>query len=205
MKRLEKILALLLVMVMCVALFTGCESKKERLAAKQAELCDGKWLNITADSEEQAVVLLENIDLYEGEIAVVDTTNLKYARIMEYSMTGMYRQYISVEHTKVCVRDFYEETFASLYENRAAIDDLYDAALTDMTEEEFQLFYAGLYSYDDFDALLDYFTEIAYKYDWEDLEVGTYSLDDEDTLSILREAEGWIPRAPWTSRLKTAL
>ena len=189
MKKQTRILACLLVIVLTATLFTGCQSKKALLEAKTQELCAGKWLTITEDVEEQAVILLENIDMYEEEIAVVDTKSLQYARIIEYSVNGTYRQYISVEHTKACVRNFYKSAFDALYANRADLDDLYDADLAEMTEEEFQLYYTDLYGYDDFSVMIDYFADIAYDYAWEDLESGTFTVTEENTISILRDED----------------
>lgn len=190
MNKFTKLIALLLVAALSAALFAGCGTSQAVLDAKNAELCAGKWLTIEDDSEEQAQILLENIDLYEEEIALVDLTCLQYGCILEYNLAGTYRQYISEEHTKSCVRDFYEEAFAAMYAGRDSLAGLYEADLSAMTEEEFQLFYADLYGYETYAELITQFTDAAYDYSgMEDLESGTFTVEEEDSIYIVRDAD----------------
>lgn len=186
-----KLIALLLVAALTAALFAGCGTSQAVLDTKNAELCAGKWLTIEDDSEEQAQILLDNIDLYEEEIALVDLTTLQYGCILEYNLDGTYRQYISAEHTKSCVRDFYEDAFAAMYAGRDSLAGLYEGTdLSAMTEEEFQLFYAELYGYEDFAELISYFAENAYDYSsLENLESGTFTVEEEDSIYIVRDAD----------------
>ena len=181
----KRVLCLALACVM-LCMLCACGNKAEVLAARQEELCANLWLTITPDSEEQALALLENIDMYPEEIALVDLTSLEYARIMEYKMDGTYRQYISVEHTKDLVREFYEGVFHTLYDNRTALGSLYEEDLASMDKEQFLTFYASLYAYEDFYVLLGEFVDSAYDYQWEDLESGTYTMKSVNIISIKR-------------------
>lgn len=186
MNMIKRVLSLALVCAMMLTLLCACGGDSEVLAKKQEELCSGKWLTHESDSEEQALILLENIDLYEEEIAVADLGSLKYSVIIEYSMDGTYRQYISVPHTKEHVRTFYQETFEALFENRTLLSELYETDLGVLSEEEFLLFYASLYGFEDFNDLLNEFVENAYDYQWEDLESGTYRVSTPNKLAIER-------------------
>lgn len=186
MNMIKRALSLTLVCLMMLTLLCACGDDSDALAAKQEELCAGKWLAQEQDSEEQALVLVEGVDLYEEEIALVDLGTLKYSTIAEFQLDGTYRRYISVEHTRNDVRDFYQGVFDALYEGRASLGALYGTDLTDMSHEDFLAFYAILYGYEEFSTLLDDFVENAYEYKWEDLESGTYELKSVNLLTVKR-------------------
>jgi hypothetical protein len=174
MKKLTKLLALVLVVLMAATLFTACENKTEKMAQ-----LSGSWLYVGTDSEEQVLALLQNVDMYEEEIAVADTSSLKFAWVYTFDMEGNFRQYEDVERDKQFVREFYKGFFADLYENRDALVGSYEEDLSAMTEGEMQLFYAGLYGYETFDDMINDFADIAYNYDeWEDIRNGTFEIDD---------------------------
>lgn len=172
MKKVTRILALAMAAAMLCAMLCACENSEE----KMAEL-SGTWMMIEQDSQEQATALLENIDLYEGEIAVVDVNSLQYAWIYEFDTEGNFRQAEDPDKAKELVREFYTGAFEDLYAHRADIDDLYEVEMADMTEDAFYAFYAELYGYDTFEELLTRFVDSAYRYDeWTDLQSGTYSV-----------------------------
>ena len=136
------------------------------------------------------MVLLESIDLYEEEIALVDKTSLRYAWIFEFDTAGNIRQAQPVEENKALVREFYEGMFDAFFDGRASLDDLYEDDLSSMNQDEFKLFYAELYGFDTFEALLDQFVQNAYVYDeWTDLRNGTFTFDS-NRLSIIDSVEG---------------
>ena len=199
MNLMKRALSLVLVCLM-LATLCACGGKAKVLAARQEELCTGKWLTSCPDSPEEARYLLENIDMYEEEIALADLNSLNYSVIFEFSPDGTYRQYLSVEHTKADIRAFYEGAFRALFENRSVLSGIYETPLDSMDEAEFQLFYAGLYGSEDFSALLNEFVDSAYDYKWEDLESGTYVLKNVNLLAVERvtsdpeaETSGTIP------------
>ena len=186
----KKFVALFLVIVMALTTFCACESREEKMQA-----LSGTWLMIQDESPAQARLLLENIDLYEEEIAVADLNSLDYAWVYEFDAEGNYRQTEDVEHNKACVRSFYAGVFDALYENRETFADSYEVDIVNMTQEEMEQFYADMYGYDTFAALMDRFVENAYDYDSrQDLQNGTYTIDDDmivtDLGTIVYEIQG---------------
>lgn len=180
MKKSTRILALLLTVVLAASLLCGCESLEDKYAALA-----GTWIMYEQDSEEQVMVLLESIDLYEEEIALVDKTSLRYAWTFEFDMAGNIRQAQPVDENKALVREFYVGMFDAFFENRASLDSVYETELSAMSREEFEQFYAELYSFDSFEALLDQFVENAYKYDeWEDLRKGTFTFKGSNLVVV---------------------
>ena len=180
----RRILALILTVLLAVSMLCACESTAEKYAA-----LDGTWIMYQTDSQEQVMILLESIDLYEEEIALVDMTSLKYAWTVAFDADHNFRQVQPVEENKALVREFYEGMFNAFYEGRATIDEAYEDDLSAMTQEEFNQFYATLYSFETFEALLDQFVENAYKYDeWEDLRNGTFTIKG-DKLEIVDTIE----------------
>lgn len=173
MKKVTKVLALVLLVVMLSSVLCACENTEE----KMAELA-GTWVMTCQDSEEQALALLENIELYEGEIAVVDLTSLRYAWIYEFDTEGNFRQAEDPQMAKALVKEFYIGAFDALYEHRADINALYEEAdLSKMTRAEFDQFYADIYGFANFETLMNRIVESAYRYDeWEDLQHGTYTV-----------------------------
>lgn len=184
MKKFAKILTLVLTVLLAVSMLTACESVEEKYAALA-----GTWIMIEQDSEEQAMVLLENIDLYEEEIALADKNSLQYAWTFEFDTEGNICQTQPVEENKALVREFYTGVFNAFYENRTTLDDLYEDDLSAMSQEEFEQFYATLYGFETFEELIDQFTENAYKYDeWTDLRKGTFTFNG-DKLEIIDTVE----------------
>lgn len=180
MKKTTRILALLLTLVLAASLLCACESIEDKYAALA-----GTWIMYQPDSEEQVMILLESIDLYEEEIALVDKTSLRYAWIVEFDTAGNIRQAQPVDENKALVREFYEGMFDAFFEGRASLDDLYEDDLSAMSREEFDQFYATLYGFETFEALLDQFVINAYKYDeWTDLRNGTFTFES-NRLSIV--------------------
>lgn len=172
MKRFTVFGAISLIFVMVFTMFSGCESTADKMAA-----LSGTWIMIEQDSMEQADVLLKNIDLYEQELALADNSSLRYAWIYEFDTEGNFRQADDIEATKQLVREFYNGVFDDLYEGRASLASLYEQDLSNMTKEEMQQFYAELYGYETYEALLDRFVNAAYKYDeWTDYRNGTYTI-----------------------------
>ena len=173
MKKAVNILSLFMVIVMIAGVFAGCESQAEKL-----EKLAGTWIMTTDDTEEQAQVLLEGLDLYEEEIALVDLTALDYVKVVEFGMDKTYRFSCDPDGTKACVHTFLEGVFDTLYENRTALNDVYDVEFDEISKTDFLQFYADLYQQTDFDALIDHMVSNAYDYDSlaDSFEVGTFSI-----------------------------
>lgn len=172
MKNFKKALVLLLVAALSVTLFCGCESTEEKMAA-----LSGTWTMIMPDTAEQAQILLDNIELYPEEIALVDLNSLEQVKCVTFDF-GHYSFGYDVDGTLECVRQFYLGVFDALYEGRASLSNSYEADIANMTREEFNQFYAELYTAADFDTLIDLFVDNAYDTDAlaEPFETGTYTI-----------------------------
>ena len=182
MKTIKRILALSLAALLVMGLFAGCESEADKIA-----VLAGTWTMVGQDSEEEAKELLENIDLYEEEIAMADLTTLTYKQNVVFTAEKTYHFVYDVEGTIACVREFFVETFAALYEGRATLNEVYGQEFDQMTEAEFQQFYADLYSAENFETLMDQMAEGAYNYEKmaEPWETGTYSIKGDDIMCTI--------------------
>lgn len=182
MKTIKRILALSLAALLVMGLFAGCESEADKIA-----VLAGTWTMVGQDSEEEAKELLENIDLYEEEIAMADLTTLTYKQNVVFTAEKTYHFVYDVEGTIACVREFFVETFAALYEGRATLNEIYGQEFDQMTEAEFQQFYADLYSAENFETLMDQMAEGAYNYEKmaEPWETGTYSIKGDDIMCTI--------------------
>lgn len=170
----RKILLAVLVVALCAGLLCSCQSKED----KMAELA-GVWYCRADDTEEQARGLLESIEFYEEEIALVDLTGLDDVMLVEFDAEGNYHFAWYTDGIKECLREFYDGAFAALYDGRATLNDVYGLSFDDYTEEEFYLFYAELYVCADYAELLDVLVEYSYDYDslGEPFETGTFTID----------------------------
>lgn len=173
MKKIKTLLVLCLVSVLVAGMFCGCENTQAKM-----EALSGTWTLTAADSEEQATILLEAIDLYEEEIALVDLGSLNYVQIVEFDMDGNYRFAYDVEGIKACVHEFYTGVFDALYEGRTSLNEVYGVEFDDMSQDEFRAGFADMYGAANYDTMIDQFTEYAYDYTAlaEDLETGTYTI-----------------------------
>ena len=193
MKKFLRILALCLIMAMILGSFAGCGLAVDLLElafnneSKKIEELAGTWICVAQDEEEYAIGLLENIEMYEEEIALVDLSVLQDAKLVEFRSDKTYRFAYSVEETKACVYDFYVSAFADLYEGRGTLSAIYEMDFEAMNEQEFYQFYAELYGMADFKSLLTAITEDAYDYAAlaEDFETGTYSIDGDDIMCTM--------------------
>ncbi len=173
MKKITRILTLCLALVMTIGLLTGCESMEERIANLSSV-----WTTVTNETEEDARAVLESMELYEEEIALVDLTTLKCVKLVEFRTDKTYRFSYDVEATKDLLRQYFETMFDSLYEGRTALNAVYETEFDNLTKEEFLDFYAALYGAESGTEIVDLFVDSAYSYDkmGADWETGTYTL-----------------------------
>lgn len=166
----KKVIALLMALVMALSL-TACGFPT------MDDLC-GTWEMDLQQEADTAQTLLENMEFYPEEIALIDLDSLYFVMIVEFNQDGTYRYAFDVDETKAHVREFFADAIDALYENRASLTDTYGSDITDMTQDEFEEAYAGLFSEESVDALLDYFVEYCMDYEIlsEDLESGTFRL-----------------------------
>ncbi len=139
----------------------------------------GTWVCRKLESADNKESLLDAIDLYDEEKALV-TAPLYTAKTVTFNEDGSYSFSEDVDGVKAYVRDFYEQMFTQLYEGRAALANTYaeyGEDLSQKTEDEFYQFYADLYSYDSYEQLLDGLAENVYDYDnFEPFEQGTFTV-----------------------------
>lgn len=156
----KKYLMVALVAVLMVSLLAGCslpgDIEKEDIV--------GSWVTVKADTQEEAMGLLERIEAYEEEIALADLTILEFVKSLEFHADGTYCFRYDLDGTKACVRDYYDTYFNALYEGRATLEAVYEEAFVDMSQAEFRQFFAELYNYTDYIEMLDEFTAAAYDY-----------------------------------------
>lgn len=178
MKKITRLFAIFIVAALALSL---CACVRE----KEDDRLIGTWSLITTDNSAQAEKLLSHSDLYEEEIAVVNKDRLCIVKTVQFSSDKTYRFGYDVEGTKACVRKFYSDVFADLYENRASLNGLYEADISGLSQEDFYLFYAKLYGKDSFAALIEMFTDNSYDYTAlaQNTETGTYKIVGEKLLT----------------------
>ncbi len=182
MKNFKKALVLLLIAALSIGLFCGCESTEEKMAA-----LSGTWTMVTGDTVENAQMLVDSIELYPEEIALVDMNSLEQVKSVTFNMDGTYSFGYDVDGTMECVRDFYLRAFDAMYEGRAALSNSYEVDIANMTREEFNQFYAELYTAADFDTLIDLFVDNSYDTDSlaEPFETGTYTIKGKELMCTI--------------------
>lgn len=139
----------------------------------------GTWVCRKQDAAETKESLLDAIDLYDEEKALI-TAPLYTAKVVCFNEDGSYYFTEDPAAVKAYVRDFYEQMFQQLYNGRANLANTYAEYGTDLSqlgEDEFYQFYAELYTYATFEELLDGLAENVYDYDnFEPYERGTYTV-----------------------------
>ena len=154
---------------------------------KKIDALAGVW-HCMEDGQEDVQDLLDLVDLYEEEKALVRSDlTFQFVKIVEFTQAQTYRFSYDVELTKQQVRDMYETAIEDLFENRAALTEVYGEELAGYTREQFRQFYAELYSMASYDELLDTFADNAYDYDklGEDFETGTYTIKGDDIMCTI--------------------
>ena len=166
----KKILCLALVAILMLSM-TACG---EALFVKSVA---GTWSCRMEESAEYTQKLLESFELYEEEIALIDTP-LYTVKHVQFNEDMTYRYYYDVDLEKECVREFFVAMFDSLYEGKSTLTDCYEIDLSTLSKDEFFQFYADLYMAQDYDALIDTFVDNAYDYDtFANAESGTYTIN----------------------------
>lgn len=138
----------------------------------------GTWECQVEESDEQKAALMEQIELYEEEIALVDST-LYTVKTLTFTEDGTYEFNEDPDGVKMYVRQFFKDVFKDMYEGRAGLASLtddYGVDLSQLSEDEFYAFYAELYGYATLDEMLDGFATEIYDYDsFESNDHGTFT------------------------------
>lgn len=169
MKKAVKIISFLTALLMVLTFVSGCEKKEEKIV--------GEWVSTVPHTKKQAEILLRNVSFQDIELKICDTSDLNYAKRLKFTKKGNYEFSYDTDETRQCVVDFYKKNFKLLYENRTKLNEIYKNNFEGMSEEEFYSFYTLLYGKQTFDEMINYFADIAYKYD--DLgviETGTFDV-----------------------------
>lgn len=167
-----KNIKIILALTLAIVLLTGCGG-----GVTAADLA-GDWHMTIPCPQEDATYLLDAMDLYAEERTFVDLGSLDYVLKATFAEDGSYSFVYDVEANKVCVREFYEGVMTALYDNRAELTGLYGEEVTAMTRDEFNQFYADIYSVASYEFLMTNLVDYAYDYEalGEPIEVGTFKI-----------------------------
>lgn len=175
----KKIIACV-VAVLLVASLAACN-------VDYSEALVGTWVCRVVDTDENKNVLMENMELYEEEIALVDTT-LYTAKTVTFNADMTYSFSEDVQGVKDYLKEFYEGMFQDLYEGRLSLSKCYEVDISLLPEEEFYQFYADLYMAEDYDALITKLVDNTYDYEnFKITEQGSYKVSSK---MISFDAEG---------------
>lgn len=169
---LKRVLSLCVAAMLLVSLLAGCGSvaKLEALA--------GTWSTCVDEEDSYILEVLTFLELYEEEIALVETSGMQLVRVVEFHKDLTYSFRYDGEGTRATVRSYLENVFLQLYEKREKLDSLYETSFAMYSQETFLKFYATMYERETFDELLDAMVEEVYDYEALDTpyETGTYRI-----------------------------
>lgn len=140
----------------------------------------GTYMTQDMISEETAKEILVRNDFYPEEIAYADLGSLYVPKFVEYHSDKTYTYYYDAEGYRSNMESFFRQVFDSMYANRTGLSGLYSADFASMSKADFQAYYASLYSENSFDDLIATLSNGCWDYEAvaNDVEVGTYSIDD---------------------------
>ncbi len=190
----KKVISLVLAGLMLLSL-CACDLTGGALA--------GTWKMEVAQDAQDTKELLESFNFYEEEIALVDLDAQKLVMVLRLNEDKSYSWYYDEDAARANVRDFYEGVFEDLYAGREQLSQVYEVDLTVMTQDEFNAFYADMFSQSSVEAMFDLLVEESYYYDRlsEPFETGTYRVSfdkiymtvsgetDEEYVSFKQEGE----------------
>ena len=182
----RKLLGTILGVAIVLAVRYGGDLIAEATMGPKIEELSGVW-HCMEDNSYDAQDLLEIADFYEEELAVIGENPLNLVKLVEFRQDRTYRFSYDVDASKEQVRQFYAAALDDLYENRADLAEVYGDEVVVLTRDEFMQTYAEFYGMANYDALLDAFTDNAYRYDrlGEDTETGTYTIKGSDIMCTI--------------------
>ena len=159
----------------------------------------GTW-QTTRSSEIQWFDVLEQFDFYEEEIQIIKDSkpsyisvlggkfgySVKYSELIIFTQDRTYTFKLSETGTKELVQSELTDIFQTLYDNKEKLSTLYDIDFTDLTQDEFNNFYALIYDYASFDEMIENFASnltkaLANGYEFEE---GTYKIKGDKIMCI---------------------
>ena len=117
-----------------------------------------------------------HMDLYEEEIALMDPAGIGYVETITFRPDGTYTISCDTAASTALAEEYYRNAMEAFYENRETLGNCYGVSFSIMTRENFFQFYSQLYGVEDYEALIDMFTETTVdpEYLSEGEENGTY-------------------------------
>ena len=149
------------VLLVMAALLCACGSSK----AQKLEALTGTWTASDPVEADTVRELLSSMDFYEEEIALIDLNSLRDAYYVEFTPDQTYVFSYDVLGIKSNLYAFLSQAFHDMYENRTALNETYSMDFSDMSEADFQMFYAVIYEKEEFSSLLSALVEEAFYYD----------------------------------------
>lgn len=86
----------------------------------------GIWVAKEYEAEDQVRIMLENIDFYEEEIALVDLGSFAIQKTFIFTENDRYYMGIGRDVTEQYCYEFFEGVFADLYSNRTRLNKVYE-------------------------------------------------------------------------------
>lgn len=169
----KRVFTLILALMLLSCALCGCESEADKIAA-----LSGRWETVSYFDSESVLEMLQDIDLYEEEIALLDPGAMILKNVVEFRDDKSYTITCDADETIACVEQYFYDIFSTFYENRTQLNDCYEEDLTSMSVEEFYAFYAQLYGQDDIDTLVSLlvYNAVDEEFLLEDTETGTYRI-----------------------------
>lgn len=184
MRQMKRVLILCVVFIFLLSL-SGCDQ------AQRLEALDGTWYTVRKADIDTVAEVLQKIDLYEQELALLEDMDLQYCQTVEFREDMHYAFSCDIAASKPFFRVFFQEVFQQLFEQRAALSKLYWADFEGMSQDAFYDFYAQLYMQEDFDALLDYFTGKLMVAESQIMEEGTFSFQSDTLLCTPTQGQAY--------------
>lgn len=165
----RKIAALFLVFVILGGI-CGCAS-----GDRTAKLT-GTWETTGFYDGDAMMELFVYMDLYEEEMALMDPAGIAYVQTVTFREDGTYTIACDTDRSMAMAREYYVNVMDAFYEHREELEGCYGVSFGVMPRESFFRFYAELYGVEDYDALIELFTESTVDPDYlaEGEETGTY-------------------------------
>lgn len=138
----------------------------------------GQWETVVYYESDSVEQLLLTMELYEEEIALMDTAGVGFVDVVAFNEDGTYSMYCDINSSVAKAEEYYRTAMVKFYDNRETLEDIYCAGFPSMSQEGFFQYYAGMYGQDNYDALIDLFVSCTIDKDAlsETAENGTYEI-----------------------------
>lgn len=161
----KKLLVLMIVSALCLCAFSACGSDDADVT--------GSWYAKEYNDAEIIEDILRSMELYDEEIALINTSSYYDLLTVEFSDNGNYRFYYDATKNLEVANKYVDAMFDSLYAGRSALGGFYGVDFSGYSLEEFRTFYAvDIYAQGSYAQLKNMIaTDLSYA---EVVEEGTY-------------------------------